>query len=138
VTSSITLVPSSSTATGNPGNSAQIPLPADANSQGQGTSGLSGAAPGLIAGAAVGGTLGFVALLVLGYLVVRMVLRMRQQAGYPPAQPGASQPVYRHHGYSQATTVVEPPGYGYPGRWAEPAEVITKHDHEPVELPAGR
>jgi hypothetical protein len=86
----------------------------------------------------VGGTLGFVALLVLGYLILRRVLKMKQQGGYAAPPPGASQPVYRHHDYSQATTVVEPPGYGYPGRWAEPVEVMTKHEHEPVELPTGR
>ncbi|KAK4038956.1 hypothetical protein C8A01DRAFT_16996 [Parachaetomium inaequale] len=122
------------------GDAPQTPLPSGTNSQGQGTAELSG---GLIAGAAVGGTLGFVGLLVLGYLMLRRLLKMRQQSGHPPS-PGASQPAYGYQDYSQPTTaVVGPAGYGYPGQSTEPVEVMAKHVHghqpnEPVELPAAR
>ncbi|KAK3292651.1 uncharacterized protein B0H64DRAFT_233657 [Chaetomium fimeti] len=127
--SSGALLPASSTAaTSNAGDVQQTPLPSDVNSQGQGTSELSA---GLIAGAAVGGTLGFVALLVLGYLFLRKLLKSRQQSGHPPP-PGASesesQPEYGHHDYSQTTMAPGPPGYG-------PTE-LPGAKMEPVELPA--
>jgi hypothetical protein len=69
----------------------------------------------------VGGTLGFVALLVLGYLMLRRLLKTRQQTGH-------------YQDYSQTMTAVGPAGYGYPGQSTEPAGVMAKH--APVELPA--
>jgi hypothetical protein len=96
----------------------------------------------LIAGAAVGGTLGFVALLVLGYLLLRRLLKMRQQSGSPPP-PNTFQPAYGYQDYSQPTTAVRPAGYyGYPGQSTEPA-AMAKHvdNHQPsppVELPGTR
>jgi hypothetical protein len=131
----------STAVTNSAGDAQQTPLPSGINSQdSQETSELSG---GLIAGAAVGGTLGFVALLVLGYLMVRRLLKMRQQTGHPPPPPGAFQPAMAHgyQDYSQPTTAVGPAGYGYPGQSTDPAGVMAKHvdghpPNAPVELPA--
>ncbi|KAK4122639.1 hypothetical protein N657DRAFT_634676 [Parathielavia appendiculata] len=65
------------------------------------------------------------------------------QAGYPhlppPPPPGTSQLAYGyHHDYSQATTIVGPPSYGYPEQPPEPVKVMDKHDYQPIELPAAR
>lgn len=91
--------------------------PPAANSLGQETS--SAPSVGLIAGAAVGGTLGLVALTVLGYLFFRRRSKKRQQAGYsvsvPPPHPsssGVSQQSYVSQDYSQMKGHVELAGYG--------------------------
>ncbi|AEO56534.1 hypothetical protein MYCTH_2301600 [Thermothelomyces thermophilus ATCC 42464] len=155
-TSSIAQAASTSHTAGHAaGTALPTPPPSGTNSQSQGTSGLAPTAgPGLIAGAAVGGTLGFVALLVLGYLFLRRLLKLRQQGGgggggggHPHAPQDAPQlPPYGYHDYySQAaavttTTMVGPPRtYVYPELSAETVvDVLAKHHQQPVELPAAK
>ncbi|KAL2191451.1 hypothetical protein L209DRAFT_675829 [Thermothelomyces heterothallicus CBS 203.75] len=138
------------------GTALPTPPPSGTNSQSQGTSGLAPTAgPGLIAGAAVGGTLGFVALLVLGYLFLRKLLKLRQQGGggggggrgHPHVPQDAPQlPPYGYHDYSQAaavtttTTTVGPPGtYVCPELSADTVvDVLAKLHHQPAELPAAK
>ncbi|KAK4244162.1 hypothetical protein C7999DRAFT_17562, partial [Corynascus novoguineensis] len=140
VTSSVAPAASTPATSTAAGNTTHMPLPSDttdSQGQGQGMSELSQAEPGLIAGAAVGGTLGFVALLVLGYLLLRRLLKTRQRGDRPPTPKASQLPAYGYHDYTQTTTV-GPPRYGYPELSAEPAGAIPKHYHEPVELPAPR
>lgn len=124
--------------------------------------GVSGPSVGLIAGAAVGGTLGFVALVVLGYLLWRRHAKAKQQAGYslPPSHgspgdmsaqmayppsgisqqqtdyyssPGSQQPYYYA---GQAKMDAGPGGYGHGAAQYPPAELSGNPRHNPAELPA--
>jgi hypothetical protein len=117
---------------------------------------------GLVAGAAVGATLGFVALVVLGYLLFRRHSKKRGQqqqqrdgAGHshhlPPTYAHSEYPhapsEYRHapsmsqqsYGYSENTQPKGVASHRYdPGPWhGVPVEVISRNQ-EPVELGTGR
>lgn len=146
----------------------QTPLPPPVDSpKGQASSQSSASLPaGLIGGAAVGATLGFVSLVLLGYLFFRKQARKkrRQQqqqeeegagsTAYPQPHPplGYSHSQHSHHqgvaqkGHgqldhsSQAKREIE---YGYqPGVWSgPPVEVdgdVAGRKWEPVELPSER
>jgi hypothetical protein len=119
----------------------------------------------LIGGAAVGATLGFVSLVLLGYLFFRKQAKkkkektiMQQQAeggpsGYPQPHPplgyshsqhshhpGAAPKGYGHLDHSQVKREIE---YGYqPGVWSGPPVEADGNPRgtswEPVELPGGR
>ncbi|KAG7290713.1 hypothetical protein NEMBOFW57_000716 [Staphylotrichum longicolle] len=145
----------------------QTPLPPTADSrQGQASSQSPASLPGgLIGGAAVGATLGFVSLVLLGYLFfqkqAKKKRRQQQQqeegagsTAYPQPQPPLeySHSQHSHHqgvaqkGYgqfdhsSQAKREIE---YGYqPGVWSGPPVEVdgdtAARKWEPVELPSER
>ncbi|KAK3302282.1 uncharacterized protein B0T15DRAFT_299658 [Chaetomium strumarium] len=144
------------TSSANATNVAQTSLPPDGDSREASSSAPPPA--GLIGGTAVGATLGFVLVVLLGYLVLRKrskKRRLQQQGGYPqlpPPPPAAAAVDSSSYSHYHPPPVFPGQAQGYPdyaqmkgeignayqcGLWSGPAELEVKYaaaNNEPVEL----